>query len=562
MKYHLFHILPVLLNQLFGYSEARYLWKHDRRRFFKKYLLYLCFIGFLPIFLEYLEFIHNLYTFLPGSQKYLILVFPVVSGQMIVIILGVFYIIGAFYMSKSVELLLPHPIPTTHIIGALFLLAVAGEYITLLFIYAPPVISYGIRSNVSLLFWIYSIVLFLLLPFLPLSLVSIPIMVVMRYVNLARKKDMLRIATGIVMVCVILGFHIWFQRTNELQDTANGFQSFLMGKQSAITHAGKFFPPFLWAAETLIYCDTPEGLHYFVLFLAAICIGFTAMLLTGNKLFIKGVLGGDEVSTRIANRGLMKPLRSFQRSRNPMKAYFVKELLIFFRNPYFVMNYVLTFILPLLILGFTMFYSENRLFDLYLFIAGGQRQEWMLSLLSGGIILGIVSYNSMFISSTGISREGRRFWISRIIPLPPWRQVLIKILHSWLSAQIIVVAGVAAIYVTAHLSVWRLLVTFYVGCVGTVVIVVIGLCTDLVSPHLQWIDPHRVIKGNLRPLVALCINFIWIISSGYIFYRACFDVERMVLPIIAILMYLAVLAAGATVLLLRFATRRYPGIPL
>ena len=560
MTSSLHHILRVTLDQTFGFSENRYFWRKDRRKFARKMLIYLCFLGFLPLFLEYLKFIDLALLALPPQGKSLFLLLPVFSGQMMVLVLGIFYIIGVFYMSKSIGILLPLPIPTRHIICSLFLITVVGEYITLAFIYIPPIVLYGVKMNVHFPYWIYASLLFLLIPFLPLSLVSIPVMIGMRCVNLTRHRDLFRILLGLVLVGFILGFQLFFHRLYEGDGEISMVLGLLADGDAFLLRAGRVFPPALWCARILIHHDSVEGLKYLLLFVACLAASVKLMIHAGERVYLKGLLSGTEIRAGRTPPSRVVTARWGKAEASHLRALLTREILIFFKNPYFVMNYAITLVFPIFILTVTVFLRKEGTPEITALIRKGDAFELFITFLAGAVILGIISYNSMFVSATGISREGPRFWISRILPLSPRKQILAKLAFSWIVAMPIALAGSAALGLHFDLPLERSFLILYIVIVGAVPVAALGLFTDLVSPNLGWTDPHRVVRGNLRPLIAFFGNICWIFLTGYGLYRLFTVIADPAIPIVSLLCFISLLALASVTGLLLFADRRYRGI--
>ena len=76
------------------------------------------------------------------------------------------------------------------------------------------------------------------------------------------------------------------------------------------------------------------------------------------------------------------------------------------------------------------------------------------ALVSLGIMLFASSMN--LISSTSISREGRTFWISKLIPVSPKDQVLAKLIHSSCLSLIALILIALPLYFLLDMLLYRL----------------------------------------------------------------------------------------------------------
>lgn len=78
----------------------------------------------------------------------------VVLGQVIVLLLGLFWVISVFYFSDDSAILTPAADSGSTVILAKFGVLMVNEYITLAFFLIPAFAVYGIRTAAGALYWI------------------------------------------------------------------------------------------------------------------------------------------------------------------------------------------------------------------------------------------------------------------------------------------------------------------------------------------------------------------------------------------------------------------------
>ena len=140
-----------------------------------------------------------------GLQSMLVSLF-LSAGVVLVFLFGILYVISIFYFASDVEKILPLPLRAEEIIGAKLLVTAAYEYIYLAILILPALLVYGIRSGVGPLFYLYTIIVFLILPVVPLCFASLLSMIVMRFTKFARNKDRFSMVSGLLVMVLALAF--------------------------------------------------------------------------------------------------------------------------------------------------------------------------------------------------------------------------------------------------------------------------------------------------------------------------------------------------------------------
>ena len=102
-----------------------------------------------------------------------------------------------------------------------------------------------------------------------------------------------------------------------------------------------------------------------------------------------------------------------------------------------------------------------------------------------------------------LSREGKQFWLSQVMPVAPREQINGKIIYSLLLSLLGYPLGVPGISFTLplehpginpHQSCWNLpYFTFHT----------VSLLIDLLRPYLTWPNPQVAIKQNLNAVFAM-----------------------------------------------------------
>ena len=281
------------------------------------------------------------------------------------------------------------------------------------------------------------------------------------------------------------------------------------------------------------------------------------LLWAAEKLFYRGLIGLSEMASRRKRLSAADLAGSFAKRRGAWRAILLREWKLMNRTPIFLLNGILSVILIPVIL-YLMFRSG----------AGSASLAFLKVLGSGNRTVEILFAAAFFVAcgclngtaSSTFSREGRNFWISKVIPVAPRRQVAGKFLHSYLVAVLGVLGGALAALLALGLGWKSVLPAALLALVAAAFLTAVNMAVDLARPLLTWKSPQRAIKQNLNVLLAMALDF----GLVYLFYRIFLLLRRAGLngaALVSALLAAAVLAAAlALFLLARFAARRYAAI--
>lgn len=544
------------LKSNFGLSVLRHrLFKEKKDRWLVP-LVGVAFLGVLPSVYGLILLVQNIYLALkPLGQERVLLTLGIMGGQLFILLFGLYYVISAFYFSRDLEFLIPLPLKPFEVIASKFAVIMVNEYLTVMAIVLPVLIGYGVLARGGLSYWTNGVLVYLFLPVIPLAAVSILVVLMMRFVNLSRKKDALILAGSVLLIAVGMSLQFLLGRSGRGGLASGAMTSFFTSPNSLLNRVGARFPPSIWATKAIAGGFSASGLLNLALFAGTSLLLFAAILLLSEKLFYRGLVGLGEVSGR---RRLLSRAQMSQRissGRNPVRAIFAREWRIMNRTPIFLLNGTLIIVIvPVL------FVLMAR--------AGSGRGD------AGAILKIMTSANPLFVilaaaafmivcgslngtSSSTFSREGSQFWISQVIPVSPREQVAAKFLHSYLLALLgTVTASTVAVWLL-HLKAAHVAAAAGLSLVAGVLLTSVGMMIDLARPLLDWTNPQKAIKQNLNVLLAMCADIG--ILTGLFFVirflvRAGFSGTTVLVSLFVVLTALAGLSCAA---LVKFAEKRY-----
>jgi len=554
------------LKANFGLSVLRHRLFREKKDRWLVPVVGLAVAGVLPALYGWVLVIKGMYEVLaPMGQERALLSLGILAGQSLILLFGIFYVIAAFYFSRDLEMLVPLPLRPAEVMTSKFAVIVINEYLTVAALVLPVVVTYGAVAKPGLGYWANAVLVYLAMPVIPLAAVSVAVVVLMRLINISRKKDALILAGSILLIVLALALQIALGKSAGGQGPAaeaRAVAAFFTSPDSLLNRIGAVFPPGIWATKALAGGFGREGLANLALFLGVSAAVFVMMVAAAERLFYRGLVGLGETTGKKRRLTRDEMSRRVSSGRRAVAAIFAREWKIMNRTPIFLLNGILVVILfpALFILMTTIDPAQG----------GGEGDSmFLLRALTSANPLIVILATALFMvvcgslngtSSSAFSREGAQFWVSQVVPVPPREQVRAKFLHSYLVAVLgVVTAGIVSA-VFLHLRAAHLAAAAGLALVAGVLLTAVGMIIDLARPLLDWANPQKAIKQNLNVLLAMLAD-IAILTALFFGVKAMMGAGWADPVVLAVLfLALAALAAGGYGALLGFADKRYPEI--
>ena len=430
---------------------------------------------------------------------------------------GLFYAMSIFYFSSDTEKLLPLPVTPGQMIMSKFFVTLVYEYLIILVLLAPAMITYGISEKTNLMYYIYMFITLILLPVMPLVLACIVIMIIMRFAPVVRNKDIFTLVASIFAILTGFGIGFGMQRIFSGSDTGN-LENLLAESAVSITKiSSSVFPVTYFANYSLVKPYGLDSMLMISVFIAITFISFFILYLFGNILYLKGVLSINASGSK-GKKLSEKEFSNSIHSANVFITYLKKELKLLFRTPIFFMNNVLmNFLMPVIILVPILFNSGSDGFsiaDMRILIATeflnpGTGNSKILLLVFFAIITFICGTNG--ITESAISREGKSAYFMKIIPMSYTKQIWVKITSG------LILSTIASLLMLVTLSLIilpppSLLFAAIAVIPGAVLFPnVSGILFDLYNPKIKWDNEQKAVKQNMNVLYGILLSTLLIV---------------------------------------------------
>jgi ABC-2 type transport system permease protein len=508
--------MKILLINSFGISAIRAKARKNKLEYLKMLGLGLVIAaGLAPTLWLYTKIIIQGYDLLaPIQQQGAILSLCIVMVSTMIFFFGIFYVINFFYFAGDAQSLLALPLSGWQVLGARFSVVIAYEYLTQLPFLLPPLLIFGIKSGAPLTYWLYALIGFLLIPLLPLSLATIPTVVIMRFANLGRRKDLFKILGGLMVIAIAVGYQFLFQKSGINAMDPVFLQNLLTDQNGLVNLISRIFPNTKYLGLALIAAHKAAGIINLSIFAALSLLAVALAWLVGDKLYFKGLVGSTETTVRRKTL-TSSDYEKLGKGSPALLSYCMKEIRLLFRVPPYFMNCVLTnllipvfMIIPFLIQS----RNEKEAVPWESLIAQPEGQKILMVVIVGAVIF-LAGSNA--ITSTSLSREGKEFFISKYIPLSYKNQVLAKLLSGYMFGIIGAVLLLIGAIVLMPLDIRLIVMILAVSLVALLPIIEAGLLIDIFRPKLDWDNEQKAVKQNLNVLFSILFS---ILLGGAVLY--------------------------------------------
>ena len=421
------------------------------------------------------------------------LAFVILGCQAVLFVFGIANVITTLYLSKDNELLMVLPITFNEIFISKILVLYVSDLIFSLSYLLPAFVALGILGDLSVVYYISSILLMIILPVFPIALASVVSIPVMYVVKFFQKHLLL----SIVFLFVVFA-SIFIAYMAIITDVSGAFN--IADKQiesnlkinATINNIGASLFGYFQIAESVYSFALIYRLFiFFALSLTLFCLCF---LLIRPFYFKIATMSSENATNTISKE------KSFKK-RSPFISLLINEIRTVFRSPSYLFQYFLfPLFMPLIV------YTYDKLLVSIVVNQAGK------NMIIGAhvLVLSIVALMSNTISSTAISREGGTFYISKCTPVSFYVQVKAKIAFN-------AIFTIGAIFVT---TLTTLIFTDYSAFMVIATAICISVMAlghichsfdmDLVNPVLDWYDNSEI--TSISKSTTVCIVYALVLS--------------------------------------------------
>lgn len=481
---------------------------------------------------------------------------------MMSIVFGVYYLISIFYHADETTYILALPFRTTELVAAKFLQTLVFEYLITGMLFLPAMLAFAIKTAQGVGFYLMLLPLTLLLPVIPLALLTLVVMLLMRIVPFAKNKDRVTMFMNIVMLVFVLAISFGMSQPISEEDLLELMLGGGTGGLVTITAVSRYIPGLGLAIRAMAENGQLSGWVSLLLFTVICLVAFALVVLVG-RLFYLDTLLALSAGGRKKRRYERASLRRESRSKGQFPSYFAKEMRLLIRTPAYFMNNILSaVILPVLLLVMPFMYGDfKELLGLLPDFSGWIGSSGDTRFFIYAILIGVTIYQLSFgslnsVACTAISREGSQAFVMKYLPVTYSIQFMAKLAPGILLAVLPTFMILILFTVLASVPLSFVLVTTCLIIVSSVLMNIVGLLFDVWMPKLRWENETQAVKNNMNAIWSMLVGFVLCLIPILIavwFWSLDLAAIWLVLAVLAVLILLTVLS---WTLLLRFGTKK------
>ncbi|MDR0929251.1 MAG: hypothetical protein LBM74_05995 [Oscillospiraceae bacterium] len=508
----LLRLFALQVNQRLGLSALRVLWREDPKKALRNALIFAAVALSLSTLLGmYIWLLHGM---LPGflalgmQDVFLGIVFLVMMVS--VCLLGMVYLLGMLFFAKDAEFLASLPLSQRTVFAAKFGQVLLSEIATGALFLLPALILYGQATGAGVLFYLRALLTVVFAPCIPLALSGLLSLLLMRFNALWRHRDVMTVLGSLVLVVLIMVAQQSIIAHIPENMSAESMQALLTDASALLTPLSAAFPPSAWAAR-----GVTGDWASLALFLLCSLAALGLVGLAAGRLYYRGAMA--QLETASTKRRRVR--REGVRQHSPIMAQYLREWRILLRTPVYALNGLAGVVmLPLILLLPFALGSLPQNEELV------QITQALLNTVDSGVSVLILAAIMLLMgiinaaATTTISREGKAFYMLRMLPMSAEDQITAKYLMGLTITVIAVVFIVPAAYFGLGVSWGQALFAMLLGLVAGAAPLALSMLPDTLRPKLHWNTETESIKQNANGMLGMLIASGYTVALGFAVY--------------------------------------------
>lgn len=425
-----------------------------------------------------------------------------IMANAMVFFLSIFSVYTILFTDKDREILSPLPIKKQHIFLVNYITIYATSFFSSCFFLFPGFIVYFIKTGFSPLLFLKIFFGTVFFPSMPLAISFIIISLIIRVVSKFRFKEAIATVFGALLVAGSL----IFSNNNEL----------LAGLLTKTHKFNKFLLNSYFFSKAL----TTQGLKSILFLFISIVFALVIMLMV----YLCGSFLYDSITEKLHSSPNSKKVSLNFSHKKQHNAFCVKEIKTIIRSPIYALNCIFNIIIaPIAVYMMTKRTPDmlSAFFDNFEIV--------MLGLFVGFVIMAM-----SMVPSTSISREGKCYWITQIVPVSIKNQVKGRVKAAVI---LYLIAGELFIFLFGVLLKINFLYIIYglaIMPIGALPFSYVGLLIDMAKPKLYWDKESEAVKQNFNAMLGMLCAVILAVVYMIPFALYMADIFTKALTLIAV----------------------------
>ncbi|MFW5980098.1 MAG: hypothetical protein ACOCQ2_01885 [Halanaerobiales bacterium] len=434
-------------------------------------------------------------VFLKTGNPELLITVVYIGAVILMFFLGIPLMVSEFFYTGDLEFLSSLPVTEDKIVFAKLSTIYIFLMIINLVLMGPALFIYGGYQGYSIIYILTSFLVLFGVPFLPLLISAIIIQIISGFLLKFNYKNLFYLITNLIMITSIIVLQLF---ANRYASNPENLNHVIKGGNSLLNSLGMMFPPGVWLTKMVMGSFWDAGM-----FLGLHIILFIILKMLSEKIYKKTIQ--SKQSKNIFSGQV------YYKRRSAKYQLIKRHILIILKEPSFLLNTLLTLFVPVILfvmMSYTGQVSNDLLYspDLRIY-----RNFILIAILCAPSLLGNLS-------ATAITREGKAFWESRVLPVTDRVNISARV-DTTIIINLLGTAfmSVFSIYLF-DLKIKLLIIAIIFAISITLFFSVTDLIINIYRPFLNWNNPTAAVKNNINVLIALGFRVI-IIFLGLLFYK-------------------------------------------
>ena len=442
------------------------------------------------------------------NQEYMFINILLLMDFGILFVKSIFESLNVLYFSKDLKLLLRLPLKPSNIVNSKMLKMIESEYQMEIIMLATPMIVFGILTNVKALFYLYTFIILIILPIIPIVLSSTIIAIIMRFTNIIKNKNKvmyIAIFLGLLLLDAIIGLG-----NSKVDVSVNSIREQVLevnGLANSLASQFVLIKPIMNALQNY---STLDGTKNIIIYSLGSIIAYICSIFIISPIYLKGAIGttinGKRANIKEENELTINDFKS----SSSKKAYIKKEFNTMQRSPIFFLQCILLpIIYPIAIFIVVAF------FVMLAKLLGVDLAEKLKSQINSGfgqaifISIAQIFFMMNFASIIAISKDGFGAILTKVLPISFERQFKYK---TWIGKTANYLSG--ALVLTVYLILNKNLIQTIIIAVILISQNSIGekikILIDLKNPQITWESEYTMMKQNTNVMYVLFYSLIFV----------------------------------------------------
>lgn len=493
-------LAKIYISSTYGIKRFFRNLKYNKKDAFKSAGLFFLILFSLSSFFGMMLYSYiRIYDFLEKiGQQGLIVTISIIIASFFTFILGMITVITGYFMNQEGDIILSLPLRKKDILFAKYINSYITELIASIVVMGIGLGVYGIKSNEGILFYFTLIVSSLLVPIIPLVLCYFIVIPLMKIGNLTKKKDLLMILSGLLVLPFAIGYQ--YLINNVLVNNNHQYLMGILTKQNGLIDVfGKFYYPSILLSKGILGYSTLKGILYIITFLVLSIAFVYLLLILMSGVYYSSIIGSNEINKK--NKKLNNNDKMFKK-KGIISTLLLREIRLMNREPIYLLNGpVVIFLLPVM-MYFVLLFNKESMREISIMLSN--RDVIKFAGIYGGLIILFLGISTS-ITSTCISREGKSFYFLKSLPIKKEQLILAKFIHGAIFGAI---AGIIVCSLMAYfkIPIISIIIAFLIGNLLLFDFYIIGIIIDLKWPKLNWDSPQKAMKQNINPVISILLS--------------------------------------------------------